>query len=188
MGIILGDGCVTKNQITVTLHYADDLEYSRFVVSLVKKLFGINPSNLRRLDGHVLIIRISRTNVVKFCMAFGLKVGNKVRQQVDMPKWIKDDLDYQRACVRGLVDTDGSVFLHTYRSKGRWYSYKKIDFTNRSLPLLISVSETLKRLNIKHRRSGSYKIRIEAQKDVKRFFKTIGSHNPKHLKKYASVI
>ena len=51
-----------------------------------------------------------------------------------------------------------------------------------------AVSETLKRLNIKHRRSGSYKIRIEAQKDVKRFFKTIGSHNPKHLKKYASVI
>ncbi|MBI4225481.1 MAG: LAGLIDADG family homing endonuclease [Candidatus Sungbacteria bacterium] len=188
IGIVLGDGGITQDQISITLHYIDDLEYSKFVVLLVKKLFEIDASNLRRPNEHVVVIRISRTNLVKFCVALGLKIGNKVKQQVDMPQWIKDNLKYQIACLRGLVDTDGSVFRHRYKSNGKLYSYKKIDFTNRSIPLLTSVSNILKILGIKHRIAGNYKIRIEAQKDVERFFKLIGSHNPKHLKKYASVI
>lgn len=188
IGIVLGDGGMTKNQITITLHYLDDLEYSKFVVSLIKKLFSINSSNLRSPNEHVLLIRMSRTNLVKFCMTLGLKIGNKVKQQVDMPQWIKDNLNYRIACVRGLVDTDGSVFTHTYTSKGKSYSYKKIDFTSRSIPLLTSVSDTLKNLDIKHSVTSYYQVRIEAQRDVKRFFKLIGSHNPKHVKKYTSMI
>ncbi|MBI4590649.1 MAG: helix-turn-helix transcriptional regulator, partial [Candidatus Rokubacteria bacterium] len=32
--------------------------------------------------------------------------------QVDMPEWIKADARLARACVRGLVDTDGCIYIH----------------------------------------------------------------------------
>jgi len=36
------------------------------------------------------------------------------------------------------MDTDGCVFTHRYKSKGKWYSYKKLYFTSLSKPLLNS--------------------------------------------------
>jgi hypothetical protein len=31
---------------------------------------------------------------------------------------------------------------------------------------------------------GNYDIRIENQESIKKYFSIVGSHNPKHLKKY----
>ena len=83
------------------------------------------------------------------------------------------------------MDTDGCVVIHRYKSKGKIYCYKKLSFTSRSLPLLNSVKNILTELKIKNRiTKDNYEIRIDAKKDVKRYFDIIGSHNPKHIMRY----
>ena len=184
VGIVLGDGGLTRGQLVITLNCVDDLEYSNFVADLLFKLFGFLPSRKIRKNSKVILIRASRVDLTRFCQKIGLKLGNKIKQQVDIPDWIKNNPDFKRFCLRGLVDTDGSLIIHKYKSKGKSYVYKKIGFTSRSSPLLKSVSKTLNELNIKHRFGNNFDIRIEAKNDVEKYFNLVDSHNPKHLKRY----
>jgi len=183
-GIILGDGGMSKNQLTITLHHIDDKDYSKFVIKLIKKLFKINPSVYHDAENSVNDIVVSRINLIKFLQSLGLVIGNKIKQQIDIPKWIQRDKKFLIACVRGLFDTDGSIVNHRYKVNNRVYSYKKIDFTSGSLSLIKTVHNSLKKLGINNGiRRNNKSIKIESQKDVKKYFNLIGSHNPKHLKR-----
>lgn len=189
VGIMLGDGGMTKNQLRITLHSIDDAEYAKFVFKLITKIFNIKPNTRIRPNQPVRDIEISRINLVKFCVnVLGLKTGSKIKRQVDIPRWIKKDENFRIACLRGLIDTDGSLIIHKYKVSKKYYLYNKIGFTSRSAPLLSSVNKFLTQLEIKNRISGKYDVRIEAQKDVKRYFDLIGSNNPKHLKKYRNSV
>lgn len=185
VGIVMGDGGITKNQITITLHAFDDEEYQKFVVNIITKLFGIKPAIYKNKISPVNRISVSRTELVKFCNEeLGLKIGNKVKQNFDIPDWIKKSKEFQIACIRGLVDTDGCVFTHNYKVNGKWYSYKKLCFTSYSKPLLESVYLILKDLGLKPRKAYFRDIRLDSIEDIKRYFEVIGSSNPKHLKRY----
>lgn len=121
-----------------------------------------------------------------FLFPFRVEKGNKVRQQVDIPEWVKKKRPYAIACLRGLIDTDGCVIIHRYRSRGKLYRYGKIGYTSRSFPLLTAASGILSELGIGHRMmKGGYDIRIEAMEEVKKYFQIVGTSNPKHLKRYA---
>ena len=185
VGILIGDGGISKNQVVITQHYIDDKDYCNFIIRLVKKLFGINPSVYHRPQFSINNIVISRVKLVKFLNSIGLPIGNKINQQIDIPGWIKTNRNYMIACIRGLVDTDGSVFRHSYTVKHKIYSYKKMSFSSRSKPLISSVYHFLKKSGLSSRiTKNNFEIRIEAQKNVKKYFCLIGSHNPKHLNRY----
>lgn len=187
VGVMLGDGGMTNYQVKITLNSVDDAEYAIYLENLIEKLFGTKPKKYIKKSCQALDIVVSRTKLVNFCTEkLGLKIGNKVKQQVDIPKWIFETAEFKISCVRGLLDTDGTIINHAYRSRQKLYLYKKIGFKNRSNPLLNSVSIILKDTGIKHRRMGLYDIRIEAKENVKKYFEIIGSHNPKHLNKYYS--
>ena len=189
-GIMLGDGGITKNQISVTLHCFDDIEYSKYIIKLIESIFDLTPVKYNRKNSNAFDIKLSRVLIVKFCVEdLGLCMGNKVKQCIDVPLWIKNKKTYKLACLRGLIDTDGSIILHRYKSKGKVYYYRKISFCNRSFPLLKSVGSILDEFNIKNRLTkNNYEIRIEAQKEVDKYFNLVGSHNPKHLKKYKNKL
>ncbi len=85
-GILLGDGGITQNQVKITLHKTDDRAYSRFVKKLITQEFEEKPSLYEREN--VLIYMLSGRNLVKNLESFGLKKGNKIKNQVDIPKWI----------------------------------------------------------------------------------------------------
>ncbi|MEK7638211.1 MAG: LAGLIDADG family homing endonuclease [Patescibacteria group bacterium] len=183
LGIMMGDGGMSKYQVSVTLHHVDDKEYGHYITRLMKKLFGVTPTTRHIPKISVNTYTISRVRLVHYLRERGLVIGNKIRQQIGIPDWIMKKRRYRIACLRGLVDTDGSVVVHRYLSSGKYYTYKKIDFSSRSALLLGSVNVILCGLGI---RSGVRKrnIRIEAQKDVKRYFAIVGSHNPKHRERY----
>jgi len=185
IGIVLGDGGVTKYQITITLHHKDDKNYGKFVVNLIKDLFNLPVGKCHRKKFSVINYSISRKNLVNFCVKnLGLKIGNKIRHQIDIPKWIKRSNKFSVACVRGLIDTDGSIFIHKYKINNTWYKYKKISFVSLSKPLIQSVFKILKRNGIKSRICQDKDIRIDSVKDVKNYLRIFGSHNSKHLKKH----
>lgn len=183
LGIMMGDGGMSNYQISITLHHLDDEKYGQYVAKLMKKLFGVTPTIRHIPKISVNTYTISRVELVKYLHKLGLVIGNKIKQQIDIPDWIKKNKQYSIECIRGLLDTDGSVVVHKYLSNGKYYTYKKLDFTSRSSLLLTSVSGILTELGIKNKMRKD-NIRIEAQKDVEKYFKIIGSHNPKHIKKY----
>ena len=66
-GILLGDGGITKYQVTLTLHSRNDELYSKFVIDLIKKLFGVQPAVYSKKDALAINIVVSRKELVSFC-------------------------------------------------------------------------------------------------------------------------
>lgn len=185
-GIILGDGGISKYQLVITLNSVDDAEYRKYVSNLMKKMFGIIPKEYFDKNAKAVDLVISRKLLIDFLIKkVGLMVGNKTQNQVSVPKWIIINKAFSRKCLRGLIDTDGSVVIHKYTIKGKRYSYKKIDFVSASRPLVDFAHVTLSRLNIKARLAGDRHVWIDSQDGIKKYFKVVGTSNPKHLMRFA---
>jgi len=188
IGIMMGDGGMTDRQLSITLHHIDDLDYSYFVVALIKKLFNITAAVYHLPKYSVNRIGISRSNLMKYLYSLGLPMGNKIKQGLDVPDWIKTDAGYMIACIRGLVDTDGSIFTHTYRVNGKQYFYKKLSFCSMSPSLIKTVRIFLQSHGFHVRVKQGKDIRIESVAGMKHYMQFIGSHNPKHLKRYDAMV
>lgn len=182
VGIMLGDGGITAGQFNITLNSVVDREYVYFVSQLEKNLFGEEPKLYKRKDSKALVLYYNSRFLIRYLLSIGLKIGNKVKQQVDAPDWIKSSLIYRIACVRGLMDTDGGVFLHKYNVNGKEYVYRKICFTNRSIPLLMFVKKTLEELGFTPKlvsKVANKKVWLYNINEVKAYLKKVGTNNPR---------
>ena len=182
-GIMLGDGGVNQYHISVTLSNKEK-SYISYIDHIIRQLFGVVPKIQKHKHAKAVSIFVNRKQLVDFCQEIGLVQGNKVKQQIDIPIWIKENRNFTRECVRGLVDTDGCFYTNSYYVNGKKYSYFKIAFTSASLPLIYSVTKALINFGINVRISKNHKdVRIEDGKSVERYIKEIGTHNHKHLEK-----
>ncbi|MFA6251152.1 MAG: LAGLIDADG family homing endonuclease [Candidatus Paceibacterota bacterium] len=188
IGIMLGDGGLSKYMVKITLNRNTDKKYIKFVSDLICQLFKIKPSIYTYLNDpirkSVAVIQVSRVELVDYLKALGLIVGNKVKNQIEVPQWILNNKKYRIACLRGLIDTDGCFYKNIYSVNKKKYFYKKIAFTNRSIPLLQFVLDTLKDLNIKCVLTKGVDVRINSKTQVKRYLSIVGTNNPKHLEKF----
>lgn len=184
IGIMMGDGGLSINQLTITLHRVDDKEFAKYVCKQITSLFHVQPSIYHPPESAVNIIAVSRRGLIQFLHRLGLPVGDKIRANLDIPDWIKQSPSFSIACVRGLVDTDGCIFQNKYTVNGKSYSYCKLSFKSASLPLRNSVYTILRRLGMQPSLSTYRDVRLNSRTDVKRYFKIIGSKNSKHLKKF----
>lgn len=185
VGIMLGDGGITSSQCTVTLNSIADSDYAKFVCDLAYKLFGEKPKIYKKKDCNAVTLYYNGSALVRYFCSIGLKVGNKVKQQVGVPDWVKNSSSYRIACLRGLMDTDGGVFIHKYTVNGKKYRYKKICFSNRSMPLLVFVMETLSQLGFNPKiidRVENKKVWLYNENEVSRYLNTVGSHNLRLMK------
>lgn len=183
IGILFGDGNISTYNIGITLSL-EEKEYIKYVCNIIQKLFGVLPKVFRRKSSKAVSIIVNRKLLVNFCREVGFEIGNKVKHQVDMPIWIKENKTFARECIRGLFDTDGCFFLHNYIIREKKYSYFKIAFTNASKPLVLSVAKTLINSGFNVRISKNHKdVRIEDTHSVIKYINEIGSHNQKHLQK-----
>lgn len=185
VGIMLGDGGITQGQCNITLNSVADREYVYFVSQLEKNLFGEEPKLYKRKDSKALVLYYNSRFIIRYLISIGLKIGNKVKQQVDVPDWVKNSSPYRIACVRGLIDTDGGVFLHRYTVNNKKYFYKKICFSNRSIPLLIFVKETLRKLGFTPKMINNVankQVWLYNNTEVMDYLKKVGTSNPRLLK------
>lgn len=184
IGIILGDGHISSSQVTITLNATDDILYAQYITELVKKLFDITPSITKRKNMNAVVISISRKKLVEFLSAIGLIPGDKTKHQVDIPVWIKESQIYSKACVRGLIDTDGCVVNECHNIKSKKYCYTRLAFTNASKPLLLSVFKILEGLDFSPKMRNNKRVQVERSEKITRYFKVIGTSNPKHLARF----
>ena len=92
------------------------------------------------------------------------------------------------ACVRGLYDTDGSV----YELLPHWPGLFQVYFSNRNSTLLKDVRKALLKLGINISKISLQKgvtprIYITKKSEIKKFKETIGFKNDRHLKKIKIV-
>lgn len=184
VGILLGDGHIGQSQWTISLNARADAQYALYVVQLIKKLFLFTPSVLHREKTHTLVIYSGGKRNIAYFQRLGLKIGNKVTQQVGVPSWITQNASYSAACLRGLNDTDGGIFKHTYVVGKKRYTYVKLSFTNRSIPLLQFVFTTLQTTGLTPKlvdKVANKRVWLYNHREVTQYIERIGTHNPRLL-------
>ena len=126
---------------------------------------------------------VSSKRFVDYLLTLGMPKGDKVAVQATVPQWICKEEEYKRSCLRGLMDTDGSVYNYSHRVYGRQYVHSALCFTNRSLPLLEFVEKVLSDEGYRPIVSR-YQVYVHRRREMKRYFDEIGTHNPKFLQRY----
>ena len=186
-GIVFGDGGINNDwQLVITLNSNSDLEYSRYVDKLLRKLFKIDAYIRKRPNCNVLVLVCSGSNLIDFLISKGAVRGNKVLQQIDIPHWINNNSKYKKAFVRGLVDTDGCLFIHKHTIKHIEYNNIGFCFTNSSKKLIISTAKILKEFGINpHVTDEGRRIYLYSVKSVTSFLDIFGSSNPRISNKYS---
>lgn len=188
VGIMAGDGGITKRQITVSLNYKTDKEYIFFVKRLIKNLFNVKPALYKREKESVTNIVVSRTQLVLFCKSIGLKIGNKIAQNIDIPKWVKQNKKFSTVCIRGLMDTDGCIFNECHHIKNRKYCYPRLSLVSASKQLRLSVLALLKKFDFNPVMRNNRSVQLENRQEIIRYFKIIGTSNYKHEKRFRRII
>lgn len=148
-GIMIGDGGINNPwQANVTVNSVIDALYAKYISALCKKLFGIEPVIRKRKGKNTLVISLASTSVVDFLVSNGLPRGNKLKKGLRIPEWVLSKSSYRRACVRGLIDTDGCIFVHIHRVSGKIYKNIGLTFTSYSSELIFQVAEILEGFGI----------------------------------------
>ncbi|TKJ26926.1 MAG: hypothetical protein CEE42_03660 [Promethearchaeota archaeon Loki_b31] len=174
-GIILGDGNLNFNiGLTITLNRIDESDYVDYVSKLMTKIFHKTPSYIPSKVSKGIQLIIYGKEIVEELESFGLIEGNKVLHQVSVPKIIINSRNLVICCLRGLFDTDGSIYV-LKRAK-----HIQIDFTNSSKPLVEDFKNMCNILNIE-----TTKIYEDKRTDVKYYVK-ISKKN--HIRKFIEII
>ncbi|MDP3042055.1 MAG: LAGLIDADG family homing endonuclease [Candidatus Omnitrophota bacterium] len=183
VGIVLGDGGLTDYQLKITFNRDTDAEHADFVKELIKKLFKLTPKIISKKLDKGSDIAVYSKNLVEFLESNGLKRGNKVKNKVDIPFWIKRNNKFQLACLRGLMDTDGSCYAYSHNVNKKRYHNVALCFTNASEPLLKSVYSIFDRNGYYPCITGR-RVYVYGKNEIKKYFQKVGTHNPKHLGNY----
>lgn len=184
IGILLGDGGIQKVQLSITLNTIADSNYIKYVGNLIYDLFQYSPTISSRYPVKATVLLISGVNFISELLKIGMKVGDKVKQQVDVPDWIKSEPELSRWCLRGMMDTDGGVFRNTYTINGKSYSYLKICFSNLSQPLRHFTHQVLSAYGLSPSYVGNNQVWVASEKNVYKYMRIIGSSNDRLLRKF----
>lgn len=189
-GILLGDGNIQKKtgykigtyNIKVTGHSILDRDYLlKFVKPLIEKLFDVKIRVYASKVSKALNVVADSRRIVNFFEENGFKAGDKIKNQVGIPIWIKENPKFLAVCLRGLYDTDGCFYRLTNQN-----SYQ-VHFKNHDMTLLNDVHESLINLGIKPSKIiCNQSIVVTKKEEIAKFYKLIGFHNSKHLNKIKS--
>ena len=188
IGIMLGDGSIYVNslhkvyQVTISGHSEDDKEYLlNHVKPLLERVFRRKFYVKFHKKGKEIFLINQEKDVVFTLQSYGFPAGNKVVNNVGIPDWIFNSKKFLKSCIRGLIDTDGSVCPIT----GRKYPY--IWFKTRVPNLRRTFSRAMKILGFKlskwSKRSTSQTY-IGKKSLVLKYFREIRFNNPKHIKRF----
>ena len=186
-GALMGDGGITRRQVRVTLNSVTDADYIRHLQRLLKNLFVIKVVVVPR-KGRAIDLLMSSRKLVVFLQNRGLIVGDKLKHGLDIPNWINERRVWQKACIRGLFDTDGCTYIDKHVIKGKIYLNLGLSFTSYSPRLLLSYASILKSLSFSPTVTTKKRVILRKEKEIFRFFSEIVPSNPRHWKVYNKFV
>jgi len=190
VGAVLGDGHVEfykkgKKIGVYSIRIAGDLIKDKFyhvnyLKPLAEGLFKLQAREITKISpkGSERFLDIKSRKLVEFFISMGIKPGDKIKNQSTIPKWIFRNKEYLRACIRGLIDTDGSIA----RMSQRDFNLLRIFFTNHNLTLLRDTRDAFLRLEFHPSKlMNNRQFYLSRQGEIERYIKEISFSNKKHL-------
>jgi hypothetical protein len=206
VGLSFGDGGLTDRGDTNRKRYQlrGDLReekefYDNYVIPLFNKevmipLFNRNVGIVFNKNKNFYGLSVESVGIEKSFNRIGIPTG--VKEELFVPKWIKNNRNYIINFLRGLFDTDGSIWCEkNYSLKNpKFHTKVKLNLSTTSktfakelleLVSLVGIKCFLKKYVYKSKSwRDLYIIMIDGGINVKKWFELIGSNNSKHVTKY----
>jgi len=178
-GILLGDGCIYSNLNTFCISSDGLLDapyVTDYVAPLVSKLFGRKPAvYYSKFERSIKCVFNSRL-ITNFLVEFGFPFGKKLLGKAVIPVKFFKNLDLLKSCIRGLVDTDGSLCPHPN-------SKIMLNLTTEIPTLWEDCLHAFIDLGL-NPSSSKGQIYLYGHEKVEKYFEKVGSSNMKHISKY----
>jgi len=189
IGIILGDGNigfykkgskVGVYQVKIAGDYIKDKEYHlNYIKPLCESLFNLNVGENINPEHGERFLFLSSKELVEFLVNLGLKPGNKIENNISVPSWILKDRNLLKYCLRGLIDTDGSVFRMSKKDP----CLIRISFCNHNVRLLSDVRNAFVDLGFHPSKIIQNNVYLSRKSDIEKYLREIGFSNWKHVKR-----
>lgn len=170
IGVALGDGNLSNpNKRAVRLRITCDTKYKKIIENIIKSIKIILPKNkvsiVKREKNYIDISCYS--NKWESLLGWKVGLGSKYKQKISVPKWIINNKKFTLLCLRGLLETDGSIYLDR--------KYKMANFVTIIPSLAADVMTMIEKIGFKPNIQFFYynykrtKITIRVSKDVENF-------------------
>jgi hypothetical protein len=176
VGVLLGDGHIARWQVMVYLNLTEEV-MAHHVQRLIERLFGILPA-LHKRQRYYVVVASSRS-LVEWLVQCGICAGDKMKRRAVVPEWVFKQRAFMRACLRGLIDTDGSLFTHKHHVRGHAYEHVGISFTSYIPSLLRSMTRLMGALKFEARTYPTRgHVMIYRWEHVQRYMEHVGTRHP----------
>ncbi len=169
-------------------HIEDDKRhYLERIKPVFKSLYGIDISLREMPSTRVFGFQIWNDELVRFKQELGLPLGRKI--ELEVPKEFFFKKECLLACIRGIFDTDGCVYLEKKNHK----LYPRMQIVTISNNLAKQLQEIFNGLNFRcslnsfqadGNRLRAYQVVIRGVEMFHKFMRLVSPRNPKHLAKY----
>ncbi|MFO7793595.1 MAG: LAGLIDADG family homing endonuclease [Candidatus Nanohaloarchaea archaeon] len=176
-GMMLGDGHmedfyeqredrhITNYRVDMCFH-EDETEIIDRAEELFLEAVGKEPNYYSEPNSKAAKLMVYSKDLVERLEELGLESGNKTDNQVCVPGWIKENPEFRVRCLKGLVDTDGTVYE-------RVPGDTVIQFKNASQPLLDDFKEMCETEGISTSKGGYRSVQVAANDEVDKFIRLI---------------
>ncbi|MEK6840450.1 MAG: LAGLIDADG family homing endonuclease [Nanoarchaeota archaeon] len=187
VGIYIGDGHIhrerNKFQIGFTGNPRTDIELFEKLKKLIKEEFGKEVTFKVRGNGLRMVFRSKEISNI-LINELGLTYGRGKSERVTIPDQIINDQDLAKYAVRGIMDTDGTVFVS---KKPRVEKYPTMEITTTSSILAGQLREILLKKGFRVgniRKSISklgklpaYRVPLYGKENIRKWLREIGFSN-----------
>ncbi len=183
LGAMMGDGWIGvyggRKQINLCGCLVDEKEYKEHLRRIVKLLFGVSPYAKDRPAAGAFYLVVSNSVIFDFFREkFDFPVGDKAFFNTAL---LPKSWEYQKDVIRGIFDTDGSIYFD--KSDKYKFIYPTIDIASKNAELIAWVAETL-RNNGFPVFTGKRRVRLKGRENVERWFNEIKPSNQKHWTRF----
>ena len=193
IGAIIGDGCIRYSPgtsqyfVEIVGDPKKEKRYYAYLLAIFNEELNLKVSVKVRERG-LRLRTYSKSFVEFFIYELGIPYNNKKCQNVTIPTVILLEPSFLKFCLRGIMDTDGSLFL---ANKGYRDDYPTIEISTTSANLahqMHSVLSKMFRLGFRSFKQGDYhriyRISLNGDVMIQRWFDEIGFSNSRNLNKY----
>lgn len=175
LGALNGDGYLGKKpyEICITGSKLEN-EYFSYLKRILEKSFNLN-FKISYQENRIRIRSYSKELILFLNKQYNLPIGRKTGNLM-IPFRLKKNKNFLRAYLRGLFDTDGSIYIR--RKKEPVLEIISVDKN-----YLEEIKKALEYLGFKVGTSGK-NLYIYNKTEIVKFFNEIKPNNRKHLKKY----
>lgn len=184
IGSIIGDGNIYNKRpayVEITGNQKTERGYFSELNKIIEKELDYTPKIFFRQGA--LRLRINNKEFVRFLVNdIGVPFGHGKFKKVVLPDKIKAKSSYTKSCIRGIFDTDGSVYFDlrkVYKAP-----YIKIELHMENKKLVFEIASILRSFGINATDPGKkISLCINGQEEVIKYLKIIGFRNSGHLKR-----